>query len=374
MKNLGWMGLCLAGAAFATGGEHGNGGNVLVCEQNGVTTVTLYDYYEWEQRGWQLDLAGNTYEEKLQAAFERIAKYNPTRSALYSIWFEGFQETRSTEFTDYDLVEIPDIGAGTVPPGCHIKTAAQQRMRPLPGDKRYLVDNKLWNLMNETQRAGLVLHEMIYREAALLGHQDSATTRYLNGLFASSIFAEIDYRGYVEYLQELDFRTYDAPTGMPMSLACEPTYHDNRSLESGCPNTGFLRSVAGESAKIRLWGKDLDVSGSSGTEYERVYFRESGTIEKVKIAYTDASDTYGSTSVIPFECPSMKGFFYEVTGFVHLDEQQHPVRVEDVGAIDVIESDGTRVRYGARNGGSLIYLDIDTNGCPVLAGLVRTAE
>ena len=39
--------------------------------------------------------------------------------------------------------------------------------------------------MDETQKAGLVLHELVYREALSYGHADSILTRYFVALISS---------------------------------------------------------------------------------------------------------------------------------------------------------------------------------------------
>lgn len=371
MKNLSWLGLCLAGAAFATGGEHGNGGNVLVCEQNGVTTVTLYDYYEMGPRGWTLHLPGRTYIEKVRGVFSRLARTNPSRAKLYRRWFSDFLKPESTQFTQDNLVHIPDIGAGTIPVNCEIKTAAQQRRIPLPGDKQYLIDQKLWDRMSEDQRAGLVLHEMIYREGVYWGHGDSGSSRYLNGVLSSRTFEDLSLREYATLLWQLRFENFDAH-GLRLSTMMV-SFRDDEHVESAVPdvmNFGLRQDAVtyplyGQA--ISMWSRDPD--GYMGN----VTFRPNGSIASFKIEGFRYPSRYGSNRALAFNCPALNGFLVgDLTA--EIGANGNPEGFRDLKSVDITSADGHVESWTSGTGALISRLPIQLNGCPVLDGLVRTAE
>lgn len=84
---------------------------------------------------------------------------------------------------------MPDIQDSLVrvfPRGCKIEQIAIQKEPAFPEDKRFTVSKDLWDLLDEDNKAGLVLHEIIYREALLYGHEDSVNARYVNSIWTSA--------------------------------------------------------------------------------------------------------------------------------------------------------------------------------------------
>src|SRR5450432_3077511 len=83
------------------------------------------------------------------------------------------------------LQGISDHGYIPVPPGCRIEQLAIQ-LKDDDGDgKRYLIDEDYWKGLDNDHRAGLILHEITYREAISLGAKDSIKTRYYTALISS---------------------------------------------------------------------------------------------------------------------------------------------------------------------------------------------
>jgi len=176
--------------AFA-GGEVGNGGNVIVCNDisGNVKSVEVLDYYELRLNGGVLSLNPNlvTYQEKLSELFDQWIEFAPKRMAQYKKWLQEFQ-TEAGIYSGIEIPHIPDTGSIAIPQGCKPISIAFQRADDdiFPGTKRYVINKDLWDYMNETQKAGLVLHELIYREAIKAGHPTSQPTRYFNGYLSSA--------------------------------------------------------------------------------------------------------------------------------------------------------------------------------------------
>ncbi|OFZ47619.1 MAG: hypothetical protein A2381_09620 [Bdellovibrionales bacterium RIFOXYB1_FULL_37_110] len=183
--------------AFAAldGQGTGNGGDVLVCKNpdSSIQSIILYDFYEAKFRhDITLDLDDNStsLNDKVTSIINKIKRLNPTRATLYEKWWKEFQLPENTTFTSDTLSDIPDTGEVSFPPNCEIVQAAHQK-KPMSGERRYKIRKDLWDQMDNTNKAGLVIHELIYREAKEENayiHPNSKRVRYLNATFFSYEF------------------------------------------------------------------------------------------------------------------------------------------------------------------------------------------
>lgn len=184
-----------------------NGGNVIVCGNK----VELLDYYEARLSGkkLQFDPGAATYSEKINQMFTRWEKVAPLRMRLYKGWLNQF-ESEAGIYSGIEIPEIQDTGTVAIPSGCKMIPAAFQRRDEdiFPGEKRYVINKDLWDLMSQDQKAGLVLHEIIYREAIKNGHSTSLPTRYFNGFLATEINPEIEKYFAIAYKMPLAWAEY----------------------------------------------------------------------------------------------------------------------------------------------------------------------
>lgn len=194
MKRL-LLSMLLLATPFAHSGEgdKGNGGDVIECPTaSGGKTYELADYYEARTRrtnkvSIELGPRELNYQEKVNYALNRMAQVAPHRAKLYQVWFSTFLQ--ETEFVSgEELVDIPDSSLLSIPKNCKIRQAAVQLADKdiLFGLTRYTINGDIWEQLDSTQKAGLVLHELIYREAIGAGHGSSLRVRYLNSLISSA--------------------------------------------------------------------------------------------------------------------------------------------------------------------------------------------
>lgn len=174
---------------FAGGDWVGNGGNLILCDKK---EPQLLDYYEGEHdRGIVVDHGSEgSFSERLEAVFSRLARLSPERAAKYRKWNETFfLETRF--FYDGKILPIQDLGPIVIPNDCNIQQVAAQRpaSEMMPGDSRYLIDQRYWDRLSQRDKAGLVLHELIYREAIESKQKSSPRVRYFNQILSSSQIA-----------------------------------------------------------------------------------------------------------------------------------------------------------------------------------------
>lgn len=168
-----------------------NGGNAIVCRDSAkqITSVKVLDLYEVELAGGvvHFDPTKATWKEKLEAKFTEWSSVAPKRMKQYSDWLATFEQDAGF-YTGINIPAIPDHGSVAIPKGCDLEPVGFQRpdSEMFPGVKRYVVNKDFWDRMDETHRAGLVLHELIYRESIPMKHVTSFPTRYFNGFLVSS--------------------------------------------------------------------------------------------------------------------------------------------------------------------------------------------
>lgn len=176
------------------GGRVGSGGGLVVCREadQSIRSVELLDYYEARtQRGFQLELSklSGHWKAQTQQLIDRLQKVSPLRVQIYSDWLKTV-DAEILFLADAKFSTIPDTGHVAVPQGCSFEQGAVQIAPRFQGDKRYFINDDLWQKMNSSQRAGLIMHEFLYREAMSYGHTDSISVRYLSGYIANDRFVK----------------------------------------------------------------------------------------------------------------------------------------------------------------------------------------
>ncbi|MFL5813131.1 MAG: hypothetical protein ACJ763_06100 [Bdellovibrionia bacterium] len=197
--------------------EVANSANVLVCEHPS-RPLELLDYFELRQAGGKLTLnptLGN-YTAVLRGLFQNWKSVAPKRIALYERWLSDF-EKEAGFYSGIQISPSKDIGAIGIPDGCEIVPAAYQHPDEeiFPNVKRYVFSKDLWDHLPEVEKAGLVLHELIYREATQARHSSSYPTRYFNGYLASAAPTSLEY---AQIVQKLEFEWVEFGSGLVLEL------------------------------------------------------------------------------------------------------------------------------------------------------------
>lgn len=184
------------------GSETGNGGDVMICRDhaNNIVSIELFDYFEARTfRNIEIDLGlpDLPVAQKVELALRRLQKHSPTRMQKYLRWANDFMS--ETNFIDNSsLVDIPDSELLVKPQGCDMDQIAIQKTPEFKEDKRYLINQRLWKLMTSDQQAGLILHEIIYREAIEMGQKNSKKVRYFNSYLASKKFETLNLQEMID--------------------------------------------------------------------------------------------------------------------------------------------------------------------------------
>lgn len=223
MKNIFLFVLFMSTMAFAAK-EVGNGGDVVVCKSpTGQLTYELLDYYEARvMRGIEINLdsyLANDEKNLALAVLARLGKLNPIRQMYYAELVEEFYYSQQM-LRGVKLVDVQDSQHVFLPEGCYIHQAIVQRNPKFSEDKRYLIDGDLWQKLDLVTRAGLILHEVIYRETLLAEHEDSTSARYFHSYLAANKFKEMDHPQYVTLLDSAGMPDYEYQ-GINLAL-CKP--------------------------------------------------------------------------------------------------------------------------------------------------------
>ncbi len=169
-----------------SGVRDGNGGYVVVCEEKnarlGDEKVATYDVYAALEKGIKpiFDDDSKDYREIAKSMIDQFKIVDSDRHQLYTRWLEEFPDDMLLS-PNLGLPRVPDPGALELPPGCSDEIAAYHQPPLEKGEKRYFVEEKLWQAMSPFNKAALVVHEIIYREAKSQGHSLSLKIRAFMG-------------------------------------------------------------------------------------------------------------------------------------------------------------------------------------------------
>lgn len=207
MKSL-IFALALCSSAFAGFGA-GNGGDAVVCGDD----VYMLDYVE----EYGLD---RSYEKtgKIDDIVKKMLKNTKIRDgALFedlvkttNLFLDGINEyessnsliTSTTEFTINSLSDIPDEAFYQIPEGCKVEQLIIRRDTNSIIKTEFLVRKKLWDKMNNYQKAVGVVHEASYKYMLDLKTENSFLARYYNRLIFSSKMLRMSDKEYLDIIKE----------------------------------------------------------------------------------------------------------------------------------------------------------------------------
>lgn len=264
----------------------GNGGDMVVCPNS----LEVLDFYEARtQRGVNLDIAnhGTTIDEKVNFILARLGRVSPHRAQIYSQQYaQFFSEANFLE--GVGLVDIPDSDHIAFPVGCKVEQTVVQVQNPLPGQKRYTINGDLWKKMDETSKAGMILHEIVYREAIGYGQDNSIAARYLNGLLASTEMDTITQEQFNQLLQQLDYKKADMD-GQWVLLQ----YRDKPAPMKFYPNGHLQMAYLDPDTVLQVNGASISIaeSGQTGVGVEAIqgpiaFFYQDGSLSSFACATT----------------------------------------------------------------------------------------
>jgi len=235
----------------ANEGYVGNGGDIVFCSSGMPFTNELLDYHErkvfFPETVFDFEDDEQTIDEKVQRFIDKIKTFDPGRAKAYEVYFTQFYD--EIIFTSDDLEDIPDSKHVSLPVGCDVKQAVIQFQEGfgVPG-KRYLIDSKIWNSIEDNVKVGLVLHELIYRGAVKSGHRDSIATRALTSFVSSTAFNQISKKDYLLFLRKNNLSEVERYPGLILDRSKNTEYSKDGQI---------LKAEFKPGSKIDLFGQEF---------------------------------------------------------------------------------------------------------------------
>ena len=198
---IGMVAAALTACSFAAhASQETHGGNAIACASGSGPSVGLLDYFEAGlTSNRQLDLGpdSGTYMDHINYVLDRLAKVDPIAAARYRERAKSFL-SEVKFLTPEEMRSIADSNDLVNPDkGCVKQQFAVQLFNLKPGQIRYQVSQDLWSRADAKTQAGLVLHEVIYRDAVeIFGQSDSDNTRYFNAQMSSTVMNQISTNDY----------------------------------------------------------------------------------------------------------------------------------------------------------------------------------
>jgi hypothetical protein len=227
-------------ASLAGEGSVGNGGNAVVCKDSSgkITSAELLDYYEARtELNFAIDLGDAKLDPgaKTKIAFDRLKVTAP----FWGNWMEYkasvFVSQQAEFIPNASLTPVQDSNQVAVPSGCEVIQLAIQKQVSLPNQKTYTVNKDLWDLLDNTNKAGLILHEIIYTEALTAGAKDSVGVRYFNGLISSHQIDIIDLYSLLQVERQVPLQYFEYQGHDFKIDALNPYFHAHSGEFAGGP-------------------------------------------------------------------------------------------------------------------------------------------
>jgi hypothetical protein len=197
--------------AAGSGSEVGNGGMVVECKNPsgaslGFETLDFFESRLFLNFKFDESLIREQSTEILAEVVKRLYRLDPDRALRFEYWINSFMnEAKFLE--NVKLVPTEDQANLALPEGCSLVQAIIQREPIFGEERRYNVAKEVWDRLIERERAGLILHEVVYREAIALGQTNSRRTRLFVGYLTSNLLPQADAATYRDRLVRLQLPT-----------------------------------------------------------------------------------------------------------------------------------------------------------------------
>jgi hypothetical protein len=199
--------------AQGRGGRVGNGGDAVVCYSNSsktmITSIDLLDY--WEQKTKEINFGYDafTVDQNIKLFIQRLSSIDPMLAQSTATIANSIAANINLFLKNQnDLPEIEDANPQTIPSekNCYIEQFAIQWRNLMTQERRFYISERLYNdsKTSNVTRAGLILHEALYRQAVLNGAENSDGVRAFNYAVASDLVNHSSLDNYFYFLSAAD--------------------------------------------------------------------------------------------------------------------------------------------------------------------------
>jgi hypothetical protein len=206
-RDMGWvmLGILLLSSILCipkalAGNEGGNGGYGVVCKdsQKNILSVRVLDFYEAQvMRNILFSMGDPTLPatEKVKLVFKRLERLDYQRAVRYQQTADAFFDN-ALFLKGVILPATNDFLYAPVPANCEMGLIAYQKKPEFPEDRLYTISQDYWDKLDEDNKAGLMLHEIVLTDALARGQTDSVNTRYYVSVISSGRMDTMDVTKY----------------------------------------------------------------------------------------------------------------------------------------------------------------------------------
>lgn len=158
----------------SVGGVDGGGGKSVVCrnEQGTIVSAELLDLYEGAKMyGLNIQKSNAHYVEQIETALTVIPISSRGMTEIYA---HIVRDKMTLLPLGTDIAPINDSLEIILPRNCQVEQLAR-----FYSDDKILVNGEIWQNLDETSRAALILHEAVYANNRLMGATDSRRSRHI---------------------------------------------------------------------------------------------------------------------------------------------------------------------------------------------------
>ncbi len=189
---------------LSNGNGVGNGGDAVVCKDS----IEILDFAEARLMKKFTIIPQVKNLEFMELAKQRVAKLKTLDMRLFEQYTKvlGSISHRIVFIDNAQFRDIPDSFEFAIPQGCKLEQLAIQQ--EIDGKTMIHISKSLWDRMDSLNKAGLVLHEIIYEHLLATGEVNSIKARGLNGLIFSKSIENMNSRAFKEYLKASGIKNY----------------------------------------------------------------------------------------------------------------------------------------------------------------------
>lgn len=267
----------------------GNGGNVVVCMNRNISPsivhvarpVMLLDFYEAELLHDLTiqDPGGQTYQEKVANIMAKFRIKFPDLAKALDVELNNF-EIHNRKLAGVELESTVDSFHSALPLGCSIQQVAIQIPSTLPRfprDPWFEVSQDLWDQLDELNKAGLVIHEALYRIGARNGAEHSRGVRYVVGLMFSTQMESISDEDWISGFTESRVRNYE------MDGVTIPLFSGNFVACDMEPGSSTCTGPTGDLKVAKLSYKDGNLVEINYNSPERIFLKENHVMAQLEV-------------------------------------------------------------------------------------------
>jgi hypothetical protein len=198
----------------------GNGGDLVVCYMGDGTSqvklAELSDFFEGREIYQHVHINkqdDNFWKLKwphiVKIVLDDLGVHDPMRADFYKDQIPPFVDADNSLsgrnqdvsfLSGLELPDVPDSGGVILPAGCVLKQGAIFKTREFPDEPIFLINRDYWKHLSEMSKAGLVLHEIIFKEAKTFAAINSRAVRNFNSYLFTLSLGKRDFSNYLKRL------------------------------------------------------------------------------------------------------------------------------------------------------------------------------